>query len=188
MHVILRYSTRFSSQRLNCFFCCFVRRPPRSGVPWCLRGAWCVVTPDITARIGMSYVQLARCCCCCCCCCRCDWMIEACDWVKPRCVDRQSLNITAKTSITALDVRSAYGTFCSLIPIRQVHSHVVANFSVSCHFASFYSSRTRIAIRYDTRCYFSVRWKADISQLNLLHVRSCANRKDRTGLPLLFQP
>jgi len=50
MHVILRYSTRFSSQRLNCFFCCFVRRPPRSGVPWCLRGAWCVVTPDITAR------------------------------------------------------------------------------------------------------------------------------------------
>ena len=39
------------------------------------------------------------------------------------------------------------------------------------------------AIRYDTRCYFNVRSKADISQLNLPHgnrqLRKCINRKTK---------
>ena len=30
-------------------------------------------------------------------------------------------------------------------------------------------SKVRVTIRYDTRCYFNVRSKADISQLNLPH-------------------
>jgi len=34
---------------------------------------------------------------------------------------------------------------------------------------SEWSSRTAVTIRYDTRCYFNVRSKVDISQLNLLH-------------------
>jgi len=28
---------------------------------------------------------------------------------------------------------------------------------------------TEVTVRYDTRCYFNVRWKADMSQLNLPH-------------------
>ena len=39
----------------------------------------------------------------------------------------------------------------------------------------------RLTIRYDTRCYFNVRSKADISQLNLPHgnwqLKKCKNRK-----------
>jgi len=40
---------------------------------------------------------------------------------------------------------------------------------------------SRITVRYDTRCYFNVRSKADISQLNLPHgnqqLKKCKNRK-----------
>ena len=32
---------------------------------------------------------------------------------------------------------------------------------------------TKRTIRYDTRCYFNVRSKADISQLNLPHGKAC---------------
>ena len=42
----------------------------------------------------------------------------------------------------------------------------------------------RLTIRYDTRCYFNVRSKADISQLNLPHgnrqLKKCKNRRRKT--------
>ena len=42
-------------------------------------------------------------------------------------------------------------------------------------------NKTKVMIRYDTRCYFNVRSKADISQLNLPHgngqLKKCKDRK-----------
>jgi len=52
---------------------------------------------------------------------------------------------------------------------RMYCSHVVSSNVFEFHWIWILVLATAVTIRYDTRCYFNVRSKADISQLNLPH-------------------
>ena len=75
---------------------------------------------------------------------------------------------TAVTTPTNRTVEVAAAT-----PVLTVHSPLTVYYSAADRGAEYCDERVRlcacVTIRYDTRCYFNVRSKADMSRLNLPH-------------------
>jgi len=67
-------------------------------------------------------------------------------------------------------------------PIKHIKSRNNINYNINATKTGCIPSKNNTTIRYDTRCYFNVRSKADISQLNL------PRRYDSAVLPVALCP
>jgi len=102
-------------------------------------------------------------------------------------------HVAARITPVAVGLGSRSRSYLYMVPWTTVPGHAPQTGSPygSADFAAYVrvpkpqtvADTTERAIRYDTRCYFNVRSKADISQLNLYRTepttKKCKNRKTK---------
>ena len=66
-----------------------------------------------------------------------------------------------------VSVTSVFGKVMERVVAADMLDYLLSNKLLNSNQHGFLSKRSTLTIRYDTRCYFNVRSKADISQLNL---------------------